>query len=190
MVRELDEWVALDVRTFRRVPPGLHARFAAVSESICSAIYSATTLREAELAFLLFLCHHRLLLAAVVPEVVTGPKRRRTKWDRRQRDKDIHQVVARRLALFETGRWTELLEVVQENSEAWGRFGGSPGSGSDTEGRKLASVVALARARQFRKAVQRLLSLGVLQGPAEEVVAKLRSKFFSGQFPQAEPSTQ
>ena len=72
------------------VPPGFHARFAAVSESIYSAIYSATTLRETELAFFLFLCHHRLLLAAVVSEVITGPKRRRTKWDRRQRDKDIY----------------------------------------------------------------------------------------------------
>ncbi|CAE8603708.1 unnamed protein product, partial [Polarella glacialis] len=181
-------WIAPGVPTFRRVPPSQQARFARVTQSIANAVYTAPDAAAAESAFLLLLGHHRLLLAAPV-RVRLPQQYPQARAARMQLGQEQCGIVESRLDLFERGEWEQLLLVVASlaaDSVPVLRDS-APADDEEAADLELGRVLQLIRAGELRRAVDRLCSLGLAQGSAEELAQALRSKFVVGAFPQAEP---
>ena len=185
MLPDFVRWVRSDVPTLRQVPPGLHIRFARITRLLCDAIFAAPSEEAALEAFLLFLAHHKLLLAAPLE---TLPARLRPRAQRLGRGEQQHALVARRLDRFELGQWALLLDDITErvHTTPRRRRASAPTSQQQRADRDLAGILQLVRSQEYRRAMQRLSSDGVVDGVPTEVAAALQEKFLEGDFPQAQ----
>ena len=181
-----EQWVQASVPTFRSVPACLQQRLAQTTQSIVEAIYAAPDEGAAERALLLLLGHHRLLLGAPVRQRVPGRPGGRA--ERQALNQERTSLIQDRLDCFEQGRWACLIEEVAALAAAAPAAAAASQPGEDEAAAcAAAAALQLARAGEYRRAVQRLLSSGLAQGSVDELADALQAKFLRGNFPQAQP---